>query len=489
MPAFFNEAQRLATRTAGELAGLQVVRILNEPTAAALAYGAGDSGDECLVVYDLGGGTFDVSVVVAEGGVIEVKASHGDTRLGGDDFDDLLVQLALEKFREKDGSSDSKGGAQLEERELRRLKAALEQAKWTLSDEPFVKVLEEFLSGDAHLDIEIERADYEERIAALCERTLDCVSKALNDAGLSAGQVDKVMMVGGSTRTPLVQRLLSARLSATPHWEIDPDLIVAMGAAVQGATLAGEKPASVLVDITPHTFCTVARVGAFGNIGCVPLIERNSPLPTSKSEAFQTLCDGQESVVVTAYQGESPYPDENSLVGSFRIDDLSDAPAGNTVLINFALDLDGMLKATATEKSTGLSKSMTMDTRAVSTEDLAAARARLAELYGETDRHLLENDGFGDSGGFQSGAGAATATAAAPAVSVASDTHAVIIDEARDMRKRANALLASGAVSDSDRAEIETLLDTIRAAIAQQDWQSASAKCEALSDVVFYLED
>jgi molecular chaperone DnaK len=312
VPAFFNERQRKATQVAGELAGLDVVRIINEPTAAALAYGAGQTEDHKLLVYDLGGGTFDVSLVLVEQGVVEVKASHGDTHLGGDDFDQLLVEFALTEFQ-KLHAVDLRQNPVV----LRRLKLALEQAKCRLSDEPFVRVREEYLSGENHLELELERDEYERLISPLLDKTLLCVHQSLEDAKLTRDDLDKVMLVGGSTRTPLVQRLLLDRLEIEPRWEINPDLIVAMGAAVQGALIAGESHQSILVDITPHTFSTavVDSSGFQQRLICSPIIRRNTPLPASKSEVYFTMYDNQDAIHVTAYQGESVVPEENSLIG------------------------------------------------------------------------------------------------------------------------------------------------------------------------------
>ena len=242
VPAFFNERQRLATQDAGSLAGLEVLRIINEPTAAALAYGAGQSDtseNETLLVYDLGGGTFDVSVVRVENGIVEVRASHGDIHLGGDDFDEALTNLGEERLREKHADS-------LPAAAHRRLKSAMEIAKIHLSDEPFATVREEYLTPASHLETEISRYDYEQLIDPWLVKTLDCVQRTIADAGITAHQLDKIMLVGGATRTPAVQELLMRTLDMEPRHEINPDLVVAMGAAIQGATLAGQ-PWSVMI--------------------------------------------------------------------------------------------------------------------------------------------------------------------------------------------------------------------------------------------------
>jgi molecular chaperone DnaK len=458
VPAFFNEQQRKATQVAGELAGLQVVRILNEPTAAALAYGGGAKQGETMLVYDLGGGTFDGSVVTVEQGVVEVKASHGDTHLGGDDFDQLLVEHAAAAFQRQhnvDLHQDLKT--------LRRLKVALEKAKCRLSDEPFVTVREEYLDGQRHLELEIMRDQYEEMILPWLEKTLTCLHQSLNDAKLGPKDISKVMLVGGATRTPLVHRLLRHKLDLEPRFEINPDLIVAMGAAVQGGVLAGEKSHSILVDITPHTFSTVALERGFDEtrLVCVPIIPRNTPLPASKADLFATCYDNETEVRVTAYQGEAPVPEENTLIGDFLVEGLRKAPAGNQVIIHFDLDLSGMLKVTATEKTTGLVKTVTMDTRGARTLDLEQARRNIASLAGESE----------------------SAPGGVP--EPPSDRPAQLA-AAKGLRNRAEALLQKN-ISPDDAAELRKLLhDSAEAISAGVDLAGLN---EALGDLLFYLED
>jgi len=483
VPAFFNERQRLATRTAGELAGFDVKRILNEPTAAALAYGAEKSTDENLLVYDLGGGTFDVSVVVSEGGIVEVKSSHGDTHLGGDDFDELLVKHVLESFQLRHGVDLSADPAA-----TRRLKFALEAAKRRLSDAPFTQVREEYLSGDLHLDLEIERQLYETLIESHISKTLACVGQALNDAGLSASNIGKVMMVGGSTRTPLVQQRLREQLRLEPRWEINPDLIVAMGAAVQGANLAGHKTDSILVDITPHTFSTstIETNGLYGppTLACVPLIPRNSPLPVTKSEVFYTMYPGQQVVEITAYQGEHREPELNSLVGKFLCEGLDPkAPDNSPIVISFGLDLSGMLKVTATEKNTGLTKTVTLDTHNLAAPvDLEASRQRISDLLLDSiddEEDEFEDDEEEDAGFIE------TFT---PQTSTAAPDSHELLQSAKQLRHKAETLLAKG-ISSEDTAEIHALLEKTRHAIAAGDWTALETALDGLSDLLFYLED
>ncbi|HEY5892128.1 MAG TPA: Hsp70 family protein [Chthoniobacterales bacterium] len=458
VPAFFNERQRRATQVAGELAGLEVVRILNEPTAAALAYGAGATDSGTMLVYDLGGGTFDVSVVVVEDGVVEVKASHGDTHLGGDDFDDLLVDYAAREFEKQHGID-----LRQQPLTLRRLKVIMERAKRTLSDEPVVRVREEYLDGKHHLEFEILRSDYEKLILPLVEKTLICVHQSLTDARLSAGDVGKVMLVGGATRTPLVQEMLLDRLQIEPHFEIDPDLIVAMGAAVQGGVLAGDKRHSILVDITSHTLSIAALLhDEHGDyVACSPIIRRNTPLPASKAEIYHTIRDEQERVLIQTYQGEGHTTDENQLIGEFWTEGLSKVPEGNPVVVQFSLNLDGMLKVTATEKNTGLSKTVTLDTRGENVLDIEEARKNIAALVSASDESDASDDG---------------------------DSPHETVKTAVDLKKRVELLLTKN-ISAEDAAEIREIIRQADAAVVAGDLDDLARKNEALDDLLFYLED
>jgi molecular chaperone DnaK len=464
VPAFFNEQQRRSTQIAGELAGLEVVRIINEPTAAALAYGAGNAAGETMLVYDLGGGTFDVSVVVVESGVVEVKASHGDTHLGGDDFDQLLVNHAIQEFKKRH-NVDLQGDAKA----LRRLKVALERAKRTLSDEPFVAVREEYLDGSHHLELEIRRDQYEDMISGLLEKTLECIHQSLNDAKLAPKDINKIMLVGGATRTPMVHRLLKERLGLEPRFEINPDLIVSMGAAIQAGVIAGEKRHSILVDITPHTYSTGALCHSsyMPDLMCVPIIPRNTPLPASKSEAFRTVIGNQDKAEITVYQGESTIPEENNLIGTFFVEGLGNVPAGNLIVIHYDLDVNGMLKVTATEKNTGLAKTVALDTRGQKVLNVDEARKNIASLVGKSDS--------GDAG------------EVAQESDMEEDAESMLAT-AKDLRKRAESLLEKK-ISDDDSEEIRNLLHASSQAIKERDWTTLGAKNDTLSDLLFYLED
>jgi len=363
VPAFFNDGQRQATREAGELAGLEVVRIINEPTAAILTYDPHPSDMERLLVYDLGGGTFDVSVAQVESGVVEIQASHGDTQLGGDDFDQLLLDHICDTFARKHGT-DLRESLASKARVLR----AAEEAKKRLSFEALTTIEEEFIAEKngkpLNLVMEIERPEYEELIRPLLFKTLTCLDQALSDARVHANQIDKVVLVGGATRTPLVHQLLEERLGRPVHCEIEPDLAVAMGAAVQGGLIAGIDVGPILVDITPHTLGISALGELHGFLSShsfSPIIERNTPLPVSRTEIYTTVSDEQECAEIRVFQGEDQDTRYNDFVGEFLIDGLAKVPSGNQILVRLDLDMSGILKVTATERATGLAKHVVID--------------------------------------------------------------------------------------------------------------------------------
>ncbi|MCK4379358.1 MAG: Hsp70 family protein, partial [Deltaproteobacteria bacterium] len=364
--------------------------------------------NQTILVYDLGGGTFDVSLVVVENGVVEVKASHGDTHLGGDDFDRLLMDHVAGKFLEEHHSdlrADSQG--------YNRLWSAVERAKRELSDHHYASIKEEYISGELHLVEEISRLTYEEMITPLLRKTIDCVHACLRDAAMLPGAIDRVLLVGGSSRTPLVAELLSRELRTAINDEINPELIVALGAAIQGGVINGLPTTAVLVDITPYSFGVKACgefQGIFSEDCFTPIIKRNTPLPSSKSELFATMVNNQKQIGVVVYQGEEPVASANTLVGDFKVDGLSPVPAGNQIVITLRLDLDGILAVTATEKSTGLAKIVRMETAAVD------GRQQPVEFLAM---------GGSDAGGVGDG------MAAAP------EEGREVIDAARELRRRA----------------------------------------------------
>ncbi len=474
VPAYFDDRQRNATKDAGTLAGLEVVRIINEPTAAAVAYDAGHTENQNILVYDLGGGTFDVSLVVVENGVVEVKASHGDTRLGGDDFDRLLIDHVISDFKVQhnvDLNENLKATS--------RLKIAMEKAKRELSDNPFAKIREEFIYKDISLDMEISRGEYEEMISPLLEKTLNCIHMCLKDAELLPKDIDKIILGGGSTRTPLVHEIIKKDVGIVPHYEINPDLIVAMGAAIQGGTIAGLKTHSILVDITPYTFGTSAvgeHNGEYHPDIFVPIIKRNTPLPVSKGDAFGTLRDNQETVDVTIFQGEEPIAEDNIFIGNFLVQGLSKVPAGNKIVLNLELDINGILKVTAVEHSTGLSKVVSMDTKNIKPHlNIEEAKKNIASLITtEADSEEYENDSESDDVGLT-------------VIDTEDMEKKEILNKSKDLRKRAERLLDS--VKPEDAEEIRDLLSKSLKAVNENDMEDLSDINESLEDMIFYLDD
>ncbi|MDZ7615481.1 MAG: Hsp70 family protein, partial [Patescibacteria group bacterium] len=473
VPAFFGENQREATRQAGEMAGLEVVRIINEPTAASLVYEPNSDQNERLLVFDLGGGTFDVSVVQIEQGVVEVLASHGDTHLGGDDFDQLLLDHACNAFEEEHGVDLRKIPTAFS-----RMLQAVEEAKKRLSFEAVTSISEEFIADKngkpLHVDMSIDRHEYEELIEPLLRKTLTCVDAALDDAKLNAKQIDRVLLVGGSTRTPLVHRLLSEQLHHELHSEIDPDQCVALGAAVQGGLIAGVDVGPVLVDITPHTL-GIQVLGSLHGMRSVnafsPIIPRNTALPAIRSEIYGTSVDGQETVEISVFQGENDDVRLNQSVGGFLLQGLDDeAEEGNEILVRFQLDLDGILTVTAVERKSGLEKQLRIDNaitrfRAKSQD---AAKAKVAAMFADSDDEAFVDHAITLGG-------------------KAADSNQALFDKASEMVDKARRLAPEAAAEDA--AEIGRLTTKLQQAIAERNADAARGLVDQLDDLVFYLQD
>ena len=459
VPAYFSDTQRQATREAGEIAGLEVMRIINEPTAAALVYEAGQHEGKRILVYDLGGGTFDVSVVRIEDGVVEVISSHGNNHLGGDDFDRKIVVHILEHLKLGQAVDVSD-----QPRAMARILRAAEAAKRHLSDHPFARIEEEYLTEvdgrPVHLSMELARDEYEAMIAPYVQETLQAIHTALRSADLTASQVEKILLVGGATRTPMIRRRLVEVFGHEPRGEVDADLCVALGAAIQGAAIAGAEVSAVLVDVTPYTFGTSALGeldGEYYPYHYVPIILRNTPIPVRKSEVFYTVADNQTEVDVRIFQGENADALQNIQIGQFRVEGLSKAPSGNEVVLDLALDRDGILRVSAQEKSTGLERRISID-QAVTRYDAAnlqEARERISALFGEA-----EPAPDGDTG--------------------ANDADvAALLDKARAV------LDAAG---DEDRREMIDLMEAIRDAQAADDAAALDQARRQLADLLFYLE-
>ena len=399
VPAYFSDAQRHATREAGQLAGLEVVRIINEPTAASLAYGYGSEENRTVMIYDLGGGTFDVSVVTIEKNVTEVLASHGNNRLGGDDFDQLLVDRLISEFRDQHD-------VLLDEHHrlaVSRLWWTAEEAKKKLSREPFAKIREEALvvieGKPLHFETEISREEYELMIDPLIESTLESVSRAMDTAGKKADDLDAILLVGGSTRMPLISRKLEERAGIVPRHEIHPDLCVALGAGVLATRLSGREVDRILVDVTPYSFGP-SYLGERDGIPyqhCYhPIIRSNTALPVTRTDQYYTSHPYQEEVDINIYQGEDPDALKNIPVGHFRVEGLRPTEELSPVLCRMNLDIDGILKVTAIEKTTGKAKQITIDNalKPKSDAEIAAAREYLNALY---DGRITDVDDVDDA--------------------------------------------------------------------------------------------
>jgi molecular chaperone DnaK len=463
VPAYFSDAQRQATRDAGELAGLSVLRIINEPTAAALAYEADHQGARNILVYDLGGGTFDVSVVRMNQDVTEVLASHGNNHLGGDDFDAKMTEHVVAHLKESAGADPGDNRAA-----MARIVRACETAKIALSDAPYARIEEEYLlehdGKPVNLSLEVDRAEYEDMISGYIDETLEAVHIALKGAELAVSDLDEVLLVGGATRTPLVQQRLEQALGMQPRAEVDPDLCVAAGAAIQAAVIAGEQVGSVLVDITPYTFGTSALGdlnGEFYPYKFIPVIRKNTPIPVTKSEAFETVQDGQPAIDVHIYQGEDPDALNNTEIGSFRIEGLSDVPAGNIIVMTFALDLNGILHVSAREKRTGLEKQISIDnaTARFEGQELDAARERISAL--------IEGEVIDAAGASEAGERRETVQARA------------LVEKAERLMEGAN---------PEDQEDLVDLIEAVQDALAGNDIAALERAVAELSDLIYYLE-
>jgi molecular chaperone DnaK len=486
VPAYFSDAQRTATREAGMMAGLEVLRILNEPTAASLAYGFGDGTRHTVMVYDLGGGTFDVSVVMVEGEVTEVLSSHGNNRLGGDDFDDLLAARLADAFEEQHGFALGE-----HDRAARaRLWWAAEAAKKQLSFEPYARIREEALvvrdGKPLHLDTELARADYEEMIRPLVELTLDSVSKALADAGKTPGGIDAILLVGGSTRTPLVSRLLEERTGLEPRQDIHPDLGVALGAGVLASRLGGHGVERVLVDVSPYSFgpSYLGERGGFPYPHCYhPLIRRNTPLPVTRTESYYTAQPGQTVVEIQIFQGDDPDALNNLLVGDFRVEGLTRTQDLNEVLCRMSLDLDGILHVSAIEKCTGKSRQITIAgaTKAKSDGEIAAARKRLEELFGSGNEDDLV-EGIGEAGEELE---EEPEELSGEAVEM-DPAWPTLRHEAVELLQRLSGL--HGKLHPEDQQEAEGLKKAIETAVSAHDAKGLGEAVRSLQELLFFVE-
>ncbi|GIP57719.1 molecular chaperone DnaK [Paenibacillus sp. FSL W8-0186] len=394
VPAYFNDSQRQATKDAGKIAGLEVLRIVNEPTAAALAYGMEKAEDQTILVYDLGGGTFDVSILELGDGFFEVKATSGDNSLGGDDFDQVIIDYLVAEFKKDQGIDLSKDKAAVQ-----RLKDAAEKAKKELSGVltttislPFITVAD---GVPQHLEMNLTRAKFEELSAHLVERTLEPTRRALSDSGLTPAEIDKVVLVGGSTRIPAVQEAIKRLTGKEPHKGVNPDEVVALGAAVQAGVLTGDVKDVVLLDVTPLSLGIETAGGVF-----TKMIERNTTIPTSKSQVFSTYADNQPSVEIHVLQGEREMAAGNKTLGRFMLGDIPPAPRGvPQIEVTFDIDANGIVNVSATDKGTGKSQKITITSSSGLSDEEVEKMMKDAELHAEEDkkrRELVEAKNNGD---------------------------------------------------------------------------------------------
>ena len=385
VPAYFTDAQRQATKDAGKIAGLDVKRIINEPTAAALSYGLDNEEEQKIMVYDLGGGTFDVSIIEIGDGVIEVLATAGDNKLGGDDFDNAITQYMLEEFKKAEGVDLS-----TDKMAMQRLKEAAEKSKIELSTTTTSNINLPFITADAtgpkHMDITLTKAKFDELTADLVARTLTCIRNAMNDAALNASQIDEVLLVGGSSRIPAVQEAVKKEMGKEPNKGINPDECVAVGAARQAGVLGGEETGVLLLDVTPLSLGIETMGGVF-----TKLIERNTTIPTNKSQIFSTAADGQTSVEVHVLQGEREMAQYNKTLGRFNLTGIAPAPRGvPQIEVTFDIDANGIVNVSAKDLGTGNEQKITITASSnLSDEDIDRA-VKEAEKYAEEDKKRKE---------------------------------------------------------------------------------------------------
>lgn len=450
VPAYFNDAERQATKDAGKIAGLEVERIINEPTAAALAYGLDKTDeDQTILVYDLGGGTFDVSILELGDGVFEVKSTAGDNRLGGDDFDQVIIDYLVEQFKKENGIDLSK-----DKMALQRLKDAAEKAKKDLSGVASTQISLPFITageaGPLHLEVTLSRAKFEEISASLVERTMGPTRQALKDAGLNASEIDKVILVGGSTRIPAVQEAIKKEIGKEPHRGVNPDEVVAMGAAIQGGVITGDVKDVVLLDVTPLSLGIETMGGVF-----TKLIERNTTIPTSKSQVFSTAADNQTAVDIHVLQGERPIAADNKTLGRFQLADIPPAPRGiPQIEVSFDIDKNGIVNVRAKDLGTNKEQTITIKSSTGLSDEEIDKMVREAEENAEADKKRKEE------------------------VELRNEADQLVFTTEKTLKD------LEGKVDESEVAKANEAKDALKAAIEKNELEEIRAKKDALQEIV-----
>ena len=456
VPAYFNDAQRQATKDAGKIAGLDVKRIVNEPTAAALAYGLGKdtNKEEKIAVYDLGGGTFDISILELGDGVFEVKSTNGDTHLGGDDFDQIIIDWLVENFKKESGIDLSK-----DKMALQRLREAAEKAKIELSSTKDTSINLPYITADAtgpkHLQMNLTRARFEQMVSGLVERSRKPCLNALKDAGLSPSDIDEVILVGGSTRIPAVQAIVKEIFQKEPHRGVNPDEVVAMGAAIQGGILGGDVKDVLLLDVTPLSL----GIETLGGIS-TKLIERNTTIPTRKSQIFSTAADGQTAVSIHVLQGEREMASQNRTLGKFDLIGIPAAPRGvPQIEVTFDIDANGIVHVSAKDLGTGKEQKIRIESSSGLSENDIEKMVKDAELHAEEDKKEREK------------------------IEVRNEADSLLYSTEKSLKDYGDK------ISAEEKAKIESAMEDLKSAMSSESLEEIKAKTEALQQAAYKLAE